>query len=82
MVGLEVAATKGNNINHFSGFAMDHIIGAGAYGAGAGSGGGFNPAVVIGLVVANIRSSVGFGLVGVLPCRLLMLVGSKGAVAK
>ena len=82
MLAGEVAGTKENKNNHCSDFAMDHIIGAGAYGAGAGAGGGFNPAVVIGLVVANIHSSVGFGLVGALSCRLLMLVGSEGAVAK
>ena len=82
LVGLEVAGTQENMSNNSVGFAVRRVIVAGAYGAGAVPGECFNPAVVVGLVVANIHSSFGFGFVGALRCRLLMLVGSKGTVAK
>ncbi len=46
--------------NHFIGSAMGHDIVVGAHGAGAVSGGCFNPAVVRGLEVACIHLGLGY----------------------
>jgi len=48
-VVLNVAVAKENSPNQFYGLAIGFVIVAGAYGAGAVSGGSFNPAVSIGL---------------------------------
>ena len=82
LIGLEVAVTKEYKNNHSIGFAMDRVIVAGAYGAGAVSVGCFNLAVVIGLEVASIHLGFGFCLVGVFRCRFLLLVGLEVAVPK
>merc|ERR1719231_2054542 len=62
-VVLNCAASKKNNPpddgNQFYGLAIGFVIIAGAYGAGAISGGAFNPAVALGLDVSS--AGVGFG---------------------
>merc|ERR1719498_338466 len=61
-VVLNVAASKKNGCdtgNQFYGLAIGFVIVAGAYGAGAISGGCFNPAVALGLDVSS--AGVGFG---------------------
>jgi len=61
-VVLNVAASKKNGCdtgNQFYGLAIGGVILAGAYGAGAISGGCFNPAVALGLDVSS--AGVGFG---------------------
>merc|ERR1719160_2060525 len=61
-VVLNVAASKKNGCdtgNQFYGLAIGGVIIAGAYGAGAISGGCFNPAVALGLDVSS--AGVGFG---------------------
>jgi len=56
---LNVAVAKKNTPNHFFGLAIGYVIVAGAYGAGAVSGGCFNPAVAFGIDSASIL--LGFG---------------------
>jgi len=60
-VVLNVAAAErsGNSPNQFFGLAIGSVIVAGAYGAGAVSGGAFNPAVAIGIDVSSFEK--GFG---------------------
>merc|ERR1740138_486561 len=58
-VVLNVATAKKNKDNQFYGLAIGFVIVAGAYGAGAISGGCFNPAVALGLDVSS--AGVGFG---------------------
>jgi len=61
-VVLNCAASKKNGCdtgNQFYGLAIGFVIVAGAYGAGAISGGCFNPAVALGLDVSS--AGVGFG---------------------
>merc|ERR1719378_723318 len=61
-VVLNVAASEKNGCgtgNQFYGLAIGGVIVAGAYGAGAISGGCFNPAVALGLDVSS--AGVGFG---------------------
>jgi len=50
---------KGNTPNHFYGLAISFVIVAGGYGAGAVSGGAFNPAVAFGIDVSSAH--LGFG---------------------
>ncbi len=52
-VVLNVAVAKENKNNHFYGYAIGRIIVAGAYGAGAETGGCFNSAVAIGPSLAS-----------------------------
>jgi aquaporin Z len=49
--------------NHYYGLAIGFVVVAGAYGAGAVSGGCFNPAVAIGIDVASIHLGFGWSLV-------------------
>jgi aquaporin Z len=61
-VVLNVAVAKGNQGadgkgNHFYGLAIGFVIVAGAYGAGAVSGGCFNPAVAFGIAVGSLVGS-------------------------
>merc|ERR1719310_240105 len=58
-VVLNVATAKKNADNQFYGLAIGFVIIAGGYGAGAISGGAFNPAVAIGIDVSS--AGVGFG---------------------
>jgi len=58
-VVLNVAVAKNNSPNQFYGLAIGFVIVAGAYGAGAVSGGCFNPAVAIGIDVSS--AGLGFG---------------------
>jgi len=58
-VVLNVAAAKNNIPNQYYGLAIGSVIVAGAYGAGAVSGGCFNPAVAIGIDVSS--AGLGFG---------------------
>jgi len=61
-VVLNVAASKNvaKNNNQFYGLAIGFVIVAGAYGAGAISGGCFNPAVAIGLDASSAESGFGW----------------------
>merc|ERR550537_545671 len=52
-VVLNVATAKKNEGNQFYGLAIGFVIIAGAYGAGAISGGCFNPAVALGIDVSS-----------------------------
>jgi len=54
-VVLNVAVAKRNSPNEFFGLAIGYVIVAGAYGAGAVSGGCFNPAVAIGIDISSMR---------------------------
>jgi len=58
-VVLNVATAKKNDGNQFFGLAIGFVIIAGGYGAGAISGGAFNPAVAIGIDTAS--AGLGFG---------------------
>merc|ERR1719281_1951983 len=58
-VVLNVATASKNAGNQFFGLAIGFVIIAGAYGAGAISGGCFNPAVAIGIDVSS--AGLGFG---------------------
>merc|ERR1719217_69176 len=64
-VVLNVACSKRNNPadkgNQFYGLAIGFVIIAGAYGAGAISGGCFNPAVAIGIDVSSAGLGFGWG---------------------
>eukprot|EP00441_Pelagodinium_beii_P046954 CAMPEP_0197621058 /NCGR_PEP_ID=MMETSP1338-20131121/1701_1 /TAXON_ID=43686 ORGANISM="Pelagodinium beii, Strain RCC1491" /NCGR_SAMPLE_ID=MMETSP1338 /ASSEMBLY_ACC=CAM_ASM_000754 /LENGTH=450 /DNA_ID=CAMNT_0043190385 /DNA_START=51 /DNA_END=1403 /DNA_ORIENTATION=+ len=61
-VVLNVAAASKNRTegNQYYGLAIGFVIIAGAYGAGAVSGGCFNPAVAVGIDFANAGVSFGF----------------------
>lgn len=72
-VVLNVAVAKNNSPNQFYGLAIGLVIVAGAYGAGAVSGGCFNPAVAIGIDVAS--AGIGFGW-----CFAYMIFEVIGAV--
>jgi len=61
-VVLNVAAAK-KEANHWYGLAIGFVIVAGAYGAGAISGGCFNPAVAIALDVTSLSHGLGWCLV-------------------
>lgn len=71
-VVLNVAAAESTKPNQYFGIAIGFVIVAGAYGAGAVSGGCFNPAVAIGLGVSsgsepmNYLIYTGFELLGAL----------------
>jgi aquaporin Z len=58
-VVLNVAVTKSRPASEFYGLAIGFVIIAGAYGAGAVSGGCFNPAVAAGIAVSGLG---GYGL--------------------
>lgn len=58
-VVLNVAVAKKNTPNHFFGLAIGFVVVAGAYGAGAISGGCFNPAVAFGIDSSSMM--IGFG---------------------
>merc|ERR1719224_37032 len=63
-VVLNVAASKYHGgVNQFYGIAIGFVIVAGAYSAGAVSGGCFNPAVAIGIDVASAYFGVKYCLV-------------------
>lgn len=62
-VVLNVAAKRlyrGEEPNHFYGLAIGYVVVAGAYGAGAVSGGAFNPAVAIGVDVSSPNPRFGW----------------------
>ena len=75
------AVTKESKNNHCIGSATGHVIVVGSHGAGAVSGGCFNPAVVRGLEVACIHVDLCYCLGGRLRCSSSLLVGMK-AVTK
>merc|ERR1719181_443965 len=97
-VVLNVAASKGigGGKNKFYGLAIGFVIVAGAYGAGAISGGCFNPAVAFGIDTASFAHGFGwclaytaFELIGAaLAAGLFYVVrpedfgGERGVVAK
>merc|ERR1719248_336336 len=60
-VVLNVAVAKANTPNQFYGLAIGFVIIAGAYGAGAVSGGCFNPAVALGIDVSSAGLGFGWG---------------------
>merc|ERR1719399_1996091 len=60
-VVLNVATAKKNEGNQFFGLAIGFVIIAGAYGAGAISGGAFNPAVALGIDVSSAGMGFGWG---------------------
>eukprot|EP00933_Yihiella_yeosuensis_P079424 TRINITY_DN91_c0_g1_i7.p1 TRINITY_DN91_c0_g1~~TRINITY_DN91_c0_g1_i7.p1 ORF type:complete len:452 (-),score=119.97 TRINITY_DN91_c0_g1_i7:83-1438(-) len=64
-VVLNVAVAKKNarERNQYYGLAIGFVIIAGAYGAGAVSGGCFNPAVALGIDVSSAGQGFGFSLV-------------------
>jgi len=61
-VVLNVAVGKGTAGNQFYGLAIGSVIIAGAYGAGAVSGGCFNPAVAIGIDAAGFAHGWGWSM--------------------
>lgn len=63
-VVLNVAVSKKNTNppNNFFGLAIGFVVIAGAYGAGAVSGGCFNPAVALGIDVSSAGLGFGWGL--------------------
>jgi aquaporin Z len=69
-VVLNVATAKNLSGNQYYGLAIGFVIVAGAYGAGAVSGGCFNPAVAIGIDLASFMKGFGACLVYV-PCELV-----------
>jgi len=62
-VVLNVACAKKNAGNTFYGLAIGFVIIAGAYGAGAISGGCFNPAVALGIDASSAGLGFGWGFV-------------------
>merc|ERR1719197_460533 len=60
-VVLNVATAKKNEGNQFFGLAIGFVIIAGAYGAGAVSGGCFNPAVALGIDISSAGMGFGWG---------------------
>mmetsp|Transcript_122000 Transcript_122000/g.215972 ORF Transcript_122000/g.215972 Transcript_122000/m.215972 type:complete len:480 (-) Transcript_122000:65-1504(-) len=86
-VVLNVAAAKTykKEGNQWYGLSIGFVIIAGAYGAGAVSGGCFNPAVAIGIDVSSILHGIGwffpyivFELIGALLAALLFMVVRPG----
>jgi len=73
-VVMNVAASKDAKGKSFYGLAIGFVIIAGAYGAGAISGGCFNPAVALGIDVSS------FGFKYFLPYVLAEIVGAAMAV--
>lgn len=73
VLNVAVANKSENSPNEFYGLAIGFVIVAGAYGAGAVSGGCFNPAVAIAIDVSSFKKSVGM-------CALYSLVELCGAV--
>lgn len=63
VLNVAVATKSGNSPNEFFGLAIGFVIVAGAYGAGAVSGGCFNPAVAIGIDVVSFSKGFGWCLV-------------------
>jgi aquaporin Z len=61
-VVLNVAVAKKTTPNDYFGLAIGFVIVAGAYGAGAVSGGCFNPAVAIGIDVSSAHLGIGWCL--------------------
>lgn len=78
-VVLNVAAAKKfeDTGNQYFGLAIGFVIVAGAYGAGAISGGCFNPAVAFGIDISSVTQGFGYCLVYI----LAELLGSALAVA-
>lgn len=78
-VVMNVAAAKKNvtEKNQYYGLAIGFVIIAGAYGAGAVSGGCFNPAVALGIDVAS--AGIGFGWC--IPYALFEIAGAAMAAA-
>lgn len=68
VLNVAIAPRTGNSPNQFYGLAIGFVIIAGAYGAGAVSGGCFNPAVAIGVDVAGslVTGELGMCIVYVL----------------
>jgi len=62
-VVLNVATAQGTKGNQFYGLAIGFVIVAGGYGAGALSGGCFNPAVALGIDVSSFGHGFGWSLV-------------------
>jgi aquaporin Z len=61
-VVLNVCASKAHSgKNQFFGIAIGFTVIAGGYGAGAISGGCFNPAIALGINAASFQSFIGFG---------------------
>jgi len=75
-VVLNVAATRKTGPNQYFGLAIGFVIVAGAYGAGAVSGGCFNPAVALGIQA----SAIGFGKGGVYNCLIYVACEMFGAI--
>lgn len=73
-VVMNVAAAKKNTVepNQYYGLAIGFVIIAGAYGAGAVSGGCFNPAVALGIDIAS--AGIGFGWC--IPYAVFQLAGA------
>jgi len=64
VLNVAIATKSGNSPNQFFGLAIGFVIVAGAYGAGAVSGGCFNPAVAIGIDASGaMQGSFGWCLV-------------------
>lgn len=63
VLNVAVAEKSGNSPNQFFGLAIGFVIVAGAYGAGAVSGGCFNPAVAIGIDGVSVFKGFGWCLV-------------------
>ena len=77
-VVLNTAAAKNNTPNQFYGLAIGFVIIVGAYGAGAISGGCFNPAVALGMDVSS--AGLGFGWVLVYTfCEIIGFAASAAA---
>lgn len=74
-VVLNVAATRETRPNQYFGLAIGFVIVAGAYGAGAVSGGCFNPAVALGIQA----SAASFGKGGIAMSLIYVLCELVGA---
>jgi len=74
-VVLNVAATRDTKPNQYFGLAIGFVIVAGAYGAGAVSGGCFNPAVALGIQASALSFGKG-GLATSLVYVVFELVGA------
>ena len=59
VLNVTVAEKSGNSLNRFFGLAIGFVVIAGAYGAGAVSGGAFNPTVAIGIDVSSANEGSG-----------------------
>jgi len=76
-VVLNVAVASKKQPNQYYGLAIGFVIIAGSHGAGAISGGCFNPAVALGVDLA----SVGIGFGWCIPYMLVEIIGATVAVA-